>query len=277
VFPNYAPVVRYALLALQGRQAATGIRKRRMRGTGAEFHQLREYRDGDPITTVDWKATARRTQLIVRDYQEERDQRVAFLLDCGQRMRAFDGGVPLLDHSLHALLLLTYVALQQGDLVSVCSYGGPRKTLGPVQGPRGMPAILRGVYDLQPTRQVSDLEGAARDFLRFEARRTMVVILTQLRPEDREDLLRAHRSLRKRHLVIVASLREARVQAMLEEPIETEADAWRFGAAAHYVRQREELVEDLRAHGIIALDLLPAELPIALASEYLDIKTAGRL
>ncbi|HPF15173.1 MAG TPA: DUF58 domain-containing protein [Planctomycetota bacterium] len=277
VFPDYAPVVRYALMALQGRPSATGVRRRRLRGVGAEFHQLREYREGDAITTVDWKATARRSHLIVRDYQEERNQRITFLVDCGQRMRAFDGGVPLLDHSLNALLLVAYVALRQGDRVAIAAYGGVRRWMPPVQGPKGMPAVLRAVYDYQATRAVSDMESGAREVLRREPRRSLVVLLTQLRPEDKDDVLRAHRVLSRRHLVLIASLRETSVQEWLDRPVENEADAWRFGAASLYVQQRAEFLAELRARGMLALDLLPKDLPVALASEYLDLKASGRL
>ncbi len=277
VFPDYAPVVRYALLALQGRQAATGIRRRRMRGPGADFHQLREYRDGDSITAVDWKATSRRDHLIVKEFQEERNQRITFMVDCGQRMRAIDGGVPLLDHSLNALLLVAYVALRQGDRVAIGSFGGERRWMPPVQGPRGMPLVLKSVYDFQATRSVSDMEGAAREMLSREPRRSLVVILTHLRPEDKEDLIRAHQILSKRHLVLVASMRETRVQEIMDQPVETEEEAWLYATTCHYVQQRVDMIASLRAQGMLALDLLPKELPVALASEYLDVKSAGRL
>ncbi|MDF1839238.1 MAG: DUF58 domain-containing protein, partial [Planctomycetota bacterium] len=78
VHPDFAPVVRYSLMALQGQASATGVRKKRRRGEGLDFHQLRDFREGDLQRSIDWKATARRNQLIVREYQEERDQRVAW-------------------------------------------------------------------------------------------------------------------------------------------------------------------------------------------------------
>ena len=277
VHPDFAPVVRYSLLALQGRTSASGVRKKRRRGAGLDFHQLRDFREGDLVRSIDWKATARRNQPIVREYQEERDQRVAFLVDCGQRMRAVDQGLPLLDHCLNALLLVSYVALRQGDSVAIGSFGGSNTWLPPVKGTGGMPAVLRSVYNFQASRQVSDFEGAARLLLRRQQRRSMVVILTHLRPEDRDDVVASCRLLGRRHLVIVASLRERSVEAIFHKPVVTSEDALDYASACHYVEQRRSLIRELRALGIQALDLLPEDLPVALASEYLEVKSAGRL
>ncbi len=277
VHPDFAPIVRYSLLALQGRTSASGVRKKRRRGEGLDFHQLRDFREGDLVRSIDWKATARRNQPIVREYQEERDQRVAFLVDCGQRMRAVDQGLPMLDHCLNALLLVSYVALRQGDSVAIGSFGGHNTWMPPVKGTSGMPAVLSAVYNFQATRKVSDFEGAARLLLRRQQRRSMVVILSHLRPEDRDDLVAACRLLGRRHLVLVASLRERSVDAILNKPVLTNDDALQYGSACLYVEQRRTLIRELGALGIQALDLLPEELPVALASEYLDVKAAGRL
>ena len=87
VFPNFAEISRYTLLAANDQLAQLGVRRLRRLGTGAEFHQLREYREGDALRQIDWKATSRMRKLIAREYQDERDQRLVFLLDCGRRMR----------------------------------------------------------------------------------------------------------------------------------------------------------------------------------------------
>ena len=92
VYPDFARITQYTLLATDNRLSQIGVLQRRRRGEGLDFHQLREYRQGDTSRQIDWKATARVGRLISREYQDERDQRIVFLVDCGQRMRAHEGG-----------------------------------------------------------------------------------------------------------------------------------------------------------------------------------------
>ncbi len=88
VFPNFASVARYAWLATDRRLADIGIKTQVQRGEGTDFKQLAEYRAGDSIRHIDWKATLKQSRPIVREFQDERDQCVIFLIDCGRRMRA---------------------------------------------------------------------------------------------------------------------------------------------------------------------------------------------
>ncbi len=134
VYPDFAAIARYIRLASAQREALMGIHRRRRRGEGQNFHQLREYRIGDSLRQIDWKATARTRKLIAREYQDERHQTVLFLLDCSRRMRAQDDDLSHFDHALNAMILLAYVALRQGDAVGVQSFGGERRWLAPASG-----------------------------------------------------------------------------------------------------------------------------------------------
>jgi uncharacterized protein (DUF58 family) len=134
VYPNFAPVAKYTLLATDNRLSQMGIRKHRRRGEGQDFHQLREYRQGDALRQIDWKASARIRKLISREYQDERDQEIIFLLDCGHRMLTKDDELSHFDHSLNAILLLSYVALRQGDAVGFANFGNEPTMDAPFQG-----------------------------------------------------------------------------------------------------------------------------------------------
>lgn len=277
VLPNFRPIVRYALLAVSNRLEQMGIRKKPRRGMGKSFHQLREYRDGDLLQQIDWKATARRNELISREYQEERDQQVVFLLDCGQRMRSVDGATSHFDHCLNAVLLLSYVALRQGDSVALMTFAGEERWLPPVKGAHGVERVLDTIFDLEATDAPSDYAEAARRVLTLQRKRSLVVWLTNLRGEDSAEVLPAVATLRQRHVSLVASLREARVDAFLdEEPLDFE-EAVSAGAAAAYREEREAVVAALRSAGARALDLRAPDLPVALANEYLDVKSSGVL
>ncbi len=277
VYPNYEPVVRFALLAMQHRESPMGIVRRPRAGSSRDFHQLRDYRDGDPLAQIDWKASSRRQMLISRDYQEQRDQSVVFLLDTGRRMRALDDGVPQFDHILNAVLLVAHVALRQGDQVSVKSFGGTDRWLPPMKGSHAMPVLLNHLYDYQTTPAPSDFSGAVEKLMSRQRRRSLVILLTNLRGEDGKELLPAMQVLNSRHLVLLASMREGVVQNAISKPVDSFPSALQYLAASRYVNERREILASLGASGILTLDCTARDFPIALANRYFDIKAAGRI
>jgi uncharacterized protein (DUF58 family) len=248
-----------------------------VKGSSRDFHQLRDYRDGDPLAQIDWKATSRRQTLISRDYQEQRDQSVVFLLDTGRRMRALDGGVPQFDHILNAVLLVAHVALRQGDQVAVKSFGGTDRWLPPMKGSHAMPVLLNHLYDYQTTPSPSDFSWAVEKLMARQRRRSLVILLTNLRGEDGKELLPALQVLNSRHLVMLASMREGAVQEAFSKPVESFSSALRYLAADRYVQERREILASLGASGILTLDSTASEFPVRLANSYFDIKAAGRL
>lgn len=277
VYPNYEPVIRFALLAMQHRESPMGILRKPRAGTSRDFHQLRDYRDGDPFSQIDWKASSRRQMLISRDFQEQRDQSIVFLLDTGRRMRAMDGGVPQFDHVLNAVLLVAHVALRQGDQVSVKSFGGSDCWLPPIKGSHAMPVLLNHLYDYQTTAAPSDFSGAVEQLMARQRRRSLVILLTNLRGEDGKELVPALQVLNTRHLVLLASIKEAVVQEAVSHPVDSFPAALRYLAAGRYVQERREILANLGASGVLTLDTTAREFPIALANTYHDIKAAGRI
>jgi uncharacterized protein (DUF58 family) len=277
VYPDYEPVLRFALLAMQQRQEQMGIVRRSLAGSSRDFHQLREYREGDPLSQIDWKATSRRAMLISREFQEQRNQNIIFLTDTGRRMRAMDGELPQFDHCLNAMLLVAYVALRQGDQVGVQAFGGTNRWLPPVKGSHSMSVLLNHLFDYRTTPEPSDFSAAAERLIARQKRRALVVVMTNLRGEDASELVPALRTLRSKHLVMLASLRERSVEDARKKPIEEFGDALRFAAAERYDAERAEVLATLHGFGILTLDVPAQEFPVALANRYLDIKAAGRL
>ncbi len=277
VYPNFRQVSKYALLALDNRLASMGIHMRRRRGEGTEFFQLREYRHGDSLRQIDWKAVSRRRQLISRDYREEQNQRVIFLLDCGRRMHTRDGDLAHFDHALNALLLLSYVALRQGDGVGLMTFSGHDRWLPPARGTVVMSSLLNAVYDLSTTTAPSDYTEAAFRLVTRQRRRALVVLVTNLRDDDAGDLPKALAPLRRKHLVLLASLREPALQRALDEPIAGFDEALRVASAHHYMAQRGATHRLVASQKMMAIDCEPANLPVALVNKYLEIKRAGQL
>src|SRR6185369_5162805 len=166
VYPNFQALARYTLLATDNRLSQIGVLQVRRRGEGTEFHQLREYREGDPQRAIDWKATARTGRLIAREYEEDKDQRVLLVIDCGRRMASKDAALSHFDHTLNAALLLGHVALRQGDAVGMLTMGGVQRYLEPRKSVAAVHAMLNRAYDLEPTLAVPDYDLAARDVMR---------------------------------------------------------------------------------------------------------------
>ena len=277
VYPNFAALTKYALLAIDNRLSQIGILQRRRRGEGLDFHQLREYRQGDTLRQIDWKATARTRRLISREYQDERDQQVVFLIDCGRRLAAQDGELSHFDHLLNAALLLSYVGLRQGDAVGFMTMSGYERFMSPRKSAATVNLILNRVYDLQPTLLSSDYYVAALELMRRLRKRALVVILSNLRDEDDETLLPALRLLGRRHLVLFASLRENILSRALTARVDSFDRALTHAAAADYLRVRELAFKRLERCGASCLDVEPEQLPVALVNRYLEIKHGGVL
>jgi uncharacterized protein (DUF58 family) len=277
VYPNFAALVRYALFATDQRLSQIGVLQRQRRGEGLEFHQLREYREGDVQRQIDWKATSRSGKLISREYQDERDQNIVFLIDCGRRLAARDDELSHFDHVLNAVLLLAYVSLRQGDAAGFLTMSGPTRYMAPRKSPASVNAMLNQLYDLQPTLLTSDYYAAAVELMQRVRKRSLVVIVSNLRDEDEDTLTPALRLLCKRHLVLFASVREAILSRVMTARVDSFERALTYAATSQYLRARELACARLERGGAQFLDVEPAQLPIALVNRYLNIKRARLL
>ncbi len=277
VYPDFAPLAKLALFSAEQASRLVGAHLRRRRGEGTDFQQMREYRVGDSLRRIDWKATARARKLVSREYQEERNQQVVLVVDTGRRMLASEGGLSHFDHALNAALVTAWLGLRQGDAVGLMAGGGPSRWVPPRRGGAALDHLLRASYDLQPEPVATDYLALAGQLALRQPRRALVMLVTNVRDEDSEELLAAVQLLRRRHLVCVASLRETVLDAMLEAEVADLPGAIDAGAVAHYLAQRGAAHEALRRHGVTTLDVAPADLPAALVERYLAVKRDGLL
>jgi uncharacterized protein (DUF58 family) len=284
VYPDFAQVARYAWLAGDRRLSEIGIKTYQQRGEGTDFKQLSEYRFGDPVRHLDWRATLRLEKPIVRQFQNERDQCVLLLIDCGRRMRADDRqgaiGAAHFDQVLNAVMLLSYVALKHGDAVGALTFGTPvgaTRWFAPRKGAITLNALMSELYALQPSPTHSDYLSAARDLLRRQSKRALVIVITNFRDEDSSEFGQAIRLLRSRHLVLPASLRERIVREMAAQPLDG-AEAPLEVASAHlYEQARRDAFQRLTAHSALLVDAEPERLGIELVNRYQAVKRAGMI
>jgi uncharacterized protein (DUF58 family) len=282
VYPDFAQVARYAWLAGDRRLQEIGIKTFQQRGEGTDFKQLSEYRHGDPVRHIDWKATLRVNKPIIREFQDERDQYVLLLVDCGRRMRADDRegriGTAHFDQVLNAVMLLSYVALKQGDAVGALTFGTPpqeARSFSPRKGAHALNALMGELYAVQPTPTHSDYVAAAQDLLRRHAKRSLVIVITNFRDEDSNELAHALRLLRSRHLVLLASLRERIVRELVTQPLSSGEAAVEIASAHLYEQSRRDAFNRLAARDALMVDAEPERLGIELVNRYNSVKRAG--
>jgi uncharacterized protein (DUF58 family) len=285
VYPNFAALARYAWLSGDRRLAQIGIKTYAQRGLGTDFRQLSDYKTGDSLRHIDWKATQRQRRPIVREFQDDRDQCVLFLLDCGRRMRADEGALALkanshFDEALNALMLLSYVALKEGDEVGAMTFGCPadeRRDFAPRKGTATLNALMNRLHDIQPGATHSDYLLAAQEMLRVQKRRALVIVLTNFRDEDAAELRPAIKLLRRKHLVLVASLRERVLGRIASQPLVHARDAVDVAAAHLFEQSRRDAFARVVGNDPLSVDVEPADLAVALVNRYHAVKRAGLL
>jgi uncharacterized protein (DUF58 family) len=283
VFPDFAQMARYAWLAGDRRLQEIGVKTYQLRGQGTDFKQLSEYRFGDDVRHIDWRATLRASKPIVRQFQDERDQCVMLLVDCGRRMRADDragpAGTSHFDQVLNAVMLLSYVALAQGDAVGAMTFGTPpagERSFAPRKGKHTLDALMGQFYDVQPTPTHSDYVAAARLLLQRQRKRALVIIITNFRDEDSIELAAALRLLRRRHLVLLASLRERVVAELIRQPLKG-GHVMDVAAAHLYEQARRDAFNRLATNDALMADAEPERLGVELVNRYHAVKRAGMI
>ncbi len=277
VYPDFSVISAYTILATDNHASQIGIKRKPRRGEGLEFLQLREYRRGDSLRQIDWNATSRRQKLISREYQDERDQHIVLLIDSGRRMRAIDDTLSHFDHSLNALLLVSHIALKQGDSVSALSFGKEQRWVPPQKGAGNVKTILNAMYDLQAENCAPDYVSAAERLAGLQRKRSLIILVTNTRDEEIDELMLAVKVLRKNHVVLLANVREKILDSLLQIDIRSFDDALVFSGANHYMHSRNEAQQILRNNGVFLVDCLPDELAVKVANSYLEIKSAGVL
>lgn len=258
-----------------------------VRGRGTEFDSLREYVEGDDVRSIDWRATARRADVVVRTWRPERDRRVVIVADTGRTsagrvgvdpIAGDPGGWPRLDWSLDAALLLAALASRAGDHVDFLAHD--RTTRAVVFGAtRGdlLAQLVTAMAPLEPELLESDAAAMVSAVRRRVRRRALVVLLTDLNVSALDGgLLPLLPRLTAYHQVIIASVADPRVDEMASGRGDP-ARVYDAAAAERARNERRALAARMRAHGAEVVDAPPQELAPALADRYLAMKAAGRL
>ncbi len=258
-----------------------------VRGRGTEFDSLREYVVGDDVRSIDWRATARRSDVVVRTWRPERDRRVVIVVDTGRTSAgrvgvdptACDpGGWPRLDWSLDAALLLAALASRAGDHVDFLAHDRvTRAAVFAASRSDLLARLVAAMAPVQPALIESDAAAMVAAVRRRVRRRALVVLLTDLNSSALEEgLLPVLPQLSGRHQVILAAVSDPRVAELAAGRADT-ADVYNAAAAERARNERRAIASRLRLCGVEVVDAQPEELAPALADRYLAMKASGRL
>lgn len=301
VVPNVKAIRKYNLLTRHPLRTP-GERMTRRMGQGTSFRELRDYFPGDEYRRIDWKSSARRNKLTVKEYEDERSQNLMILIDTGRMMTSFiprgrKEGIMLLgtdifsddippwenplrettrlDFTVNASLVLSYVAISKGDNVGLMAFSSNRELFLPPRSGRGqITRIVNSLYGLKPKLVESDYRSAFIDFAYNQRKRSLVIFFTDLiDPEASKNLIKYILSLHPRHTILVVAFRDAEVCEQAQAEPKTEQELYDIAVARDILHNRELALMELRRGGALTLDLYPEELSVQVVAEYLRLKS----
>ena len=274
VYPDLKQLGDYALLARTNRLSLIGVRRTRHIGQDSEFERLRDYTSDDNYRHIDWRCTARRSKLTVRQYQSDQSQRIVFMLDCGRMMTNRCNGLSLLDHALNAMFMMAYVALVQGDEVGLlCFSDRVHRYLPPRGGSSQMNRLIRASFDQFPRMVESRYDDAFLYLSNHCKRRSLVVLATNVIDEVNANQITEHLGkLRSRHLPMSVLLRDRQMFDAADHPEGDPINLYRAAAAADILLWRQQVIVGMQHRGVLMVDAFPDELSAPLVNEYLRIK-----
>ncbi len=250
----------------------------RVRGPGTEFDSLREYVRGDDVRSIDWRASARSTKVVVRTWQPERDRRVVLVLDTSRTSAGRVEDVPRLDSAMDAALLIAALASRAGDRIDFVA--GDRRIRSRVRSARSrdIAAHLQDTMaDLEPVIAEADWASLAGAVTEFGRQRALVVLLTPLEPSAVEEgLLPVLPALTRHHRVVLASVRDPELESLAAARVSID-EVYDAAAAEQAMVRRRQTADLLTALGVDVVDADAERLPPALADHYLSLKANGLL
>jgi len=279
VYPNLLDMRRYEIGLKRERAIQPGQRIVRAHGRGTDFESLRDYFPDDEFRSVDWKASARRSRLVTRQYQQERSQNIMIAFDCGRIMGPVIDGLTRLDHSINAAMMLAHVAAIKGDKVGMIAFAEDViKYSPPKPGKSQTLNLLSMTYNLQDASGDSDYYRAFPFLARKWTRRSLIVIFTELvDPESSKPLISQISSLTKKHLCMCVAMADPAVMQAAYSTPQTSDEAFRTAAARQVLQARKLAAAQLLRAGAIVVDVAPGQFTPAVVNEYLQVKSTARL
>lgn len=275
VYPSFLMLHRYELLAMSDNLTEIGIKRIRRVGHQTEFEQIKEYVKGDDYRTINWKASARRHQLMVNVYQDERSQQIYSVIDKGRMMQQAFRGMTLLDYAINASLVLSYVAMRKDDKAGLVTFNEHFDTFVPASRQTGqMQTLLETLYKQETAFGETDFSGLCVHLGKHINKRSFLVVYTNfsnLTSMNRQ--LPYLQQLARQHRVLVVFFEDAELKEYVARPARDTEEYYRHVIAEKFTFEKRLIVSTLKQHGIYSLLTTPENLSIDVINKYLEMKS----
>ena len=274
VYPSYLMLHRYELMAISNNLTDLGIKRIRRKGHHTEFEHIKEYVKGDDYRTINWKASARCHQLMVNTYQDERSQQVFNIIDKGRIMQSAFKEMTLLDYSINASLVLSYVTIHKEDKAGLITFAENFETFVPASKQAGhMQTILESLYRQRTTFGESDYSSLYVHLNKYVNKRSLLIIYTNFdNVVGMERQLSYLQQLARRHVVLVVFFENAELKEFVVRRPQLSEDYFRQVIAEKFIYEKHYVTTFLRQHGVYSLLTTPDKLSVDVINKYLEMK-----
>ncbi len=275
VYPSFLQMRKYELIAFSNRLSEYGLKKIRRIGHSMEFEKIREYVKGDDYRTVNWKATARKNQLMVNQFQDEKSQHVYSVIDKGRLMKMPFENMTLLDYAINASLVISNIALKKGDKPGLITFSQKVNTMLPADS-RGtqMNKIQEALYREKTNFLDSNFELLNATILQRVTHRSLILLYTNFESlQGMRRQLKYMRSLAANHLVVAVFFENTELRDFIERPAQNTEEIYQKAIAEKFAYEKRQIVKELKMYGIHSILTAPNMLTINAINKYLELKS----
>lgn len=278
-YPSFIHLRKYELMALNNEFLLGGIKKIRRLGHTMEFEQIKEYVPGDDIRTINWKATSKRNQLMVNQFQDEKSQRIYMLIDKGRTMQMPFNGLSLLDYSINAAMALSHIILKKSDKAGMMTFSKKTENKVPAENKNGqLKKIAEALYKINTNFYESDFNRLYQDVKFSIGQRSLILLFTNFETLDAVNRqMKYLRGIAKNHLLVIVFFKNSETMQLIGQNPENMQEVYDEIIAEKFEMEKKLIIQELRKHGIYSVYTLPENLNIEVINKYLEIKARGIL
>lgn len=277
VYPSVLQMKQYELKVFHQQTQSQGIKKIRRIGNTSEFEQIRTYVQGDDVRTINWKATSRKNELMVNQFQEERSQPVYCLIDKSRPMQLAFDDMTMLDYAINTSLVFSNIALRKGDRAGLITFSDKIGTLLPADKSAGqLRRILESLYNQKTLFKEANFELLYNTVRRQVKTRSLLMLFTNFESEfAMRRALPMLQKLNKHHVLVVIFFQNNELDEWAHQPVATVKDLIQATVAEKMTSVKWSIARELRQHGIQTILSRPQDLSINSINKYLELKAKG--